>query len=378
MIILASEYKYPDGDAGSVRFHNFALTLKQLGYQPFIIGNGAITNNVGYNEGIPFLSLRKANRNIGYLTFSVRLIKHIEDLRKSFSIESIIIGHPRLDLLILLKTYCNYHNIKLIIDVVEWFSPFQFKHGKYSWTYIENNLVNNYILRKNDNVIAISSFLANHFKKKHLVVEQIPIYLDQKSYNPKTKEFEKIIITYAGQPGHKDFLWLMLMAFSKLADSTNLKNYEFHILGCNNSQILNICKECNIDYKKLKEILVAEGRVSKQRVREVLENTHFTILFRDNTKRYAKAGFPTKVIESISYGIPPILNISSDLGMHLKDDQNAIIANDISIDEVTKAIRKAINISIDDYSILASNAKATAYAHFDLNSYSEQLKHIIE
>jgi len=378
MIVLASEYKYPDGDAGSVRFHNFALTLKRLGYQPFIIGNGDIIENVCYNETIPFMSLRKGNRGIGYLTFSFRLISYIEQLRKSHSIEAIIVGHPRLDLIILLKAYCHYQNIRLIIDVVEWFSPFQFKHGKYSWAYIENSLVNSYILRKRDRVIAISSFLANYFEKKHLTVEQIPVYLDQKSYKQNTKEFEKIVITYAGQPGHKDFLWLMLKAFSMLAESTNLKNYEFRILGCNNSQIQSICREYNIDLNKFEERLVAEGRVSKQRVCEVFEKTHFTILFRDNTERYAKAGFPTKVIESISYGIPPILNISSDLGKHLKDNKNAIIANDISIEEVTRTIKRAINISIDDYSILASNAKATAYAHFDINSYLEQFKRILE
>ena len=64
------------------------------------------------------------------------------------------------------------------------------------------------------------------------------------------------------------------------------------------------------------------GRVPRPVVLQTLQETDFTVLIRDASLRYAKAGFPTKVVESLMSGTPVICNLSSDLDEYLVDGEN--------------------------------------------------------
>lgn len=378
MILLISDYKYPNGDAGSVRFHNFALTLKGLGYSTFVIGNGAITKEIEYHESIPFVSLRMPNRYLSYFSFSINVLKYLKKLHKQNNIDAIIVGHVNIDTLLLLKYYCRRFGIKLIVDVVEWYSKFQFKHGKYSYGYIEKNIVNSKIISSPDRVIAISRYLESYYKIKGIKTIRIPIYMRQSECNVNyKKDFSKIIFTYAGQLGKKDYLWLMLKSFSALPNTTN-KNYEFRILGATLEQVKHLCLKYNIDYHSIKNNIVAEGRVSRDRVLEVYQFAHYSFLLRNCEERYAKAGFPSKIIESITYGVPPVLNLSSDLELYLKNEQNCFISKDLTIESLTDTISRALNIYVEDYIKLAQNAKTTAEKFFDVSTYAQELLTILE
>lgn len=75
-------------------------------------------------------------------------------------------------------------------------------------------------------------------------------------------------------------------------------------------------------------------------------------MFRDD-KRYAHAGFPTKLVESWSMATPVICNPIGDITLYAQHGENACIVNDIN--EVAKFlgdVLKTININICN-----SNAK---------------------
>lgn len=376
MILIVSEYKYPNGDAGSVRLHNFALALREIGHNSFVIGNGEQTNSINAVDEIEYISMRCKHRHWGYMTFAMRTLLNINKCRKFKGIECIIVSHPRLDLLILLKLYCCFFNLKLIIDVVEWFSPFQFKHGKLSYKYIANNIVNSYLIGRKERVIAISCYLQNYFSSKGIRTVRIPIIIKQPDLIDNNKNFDKIIFTYAGQLGKKDYLWLMLKAFSAIKTKTH-RPFEFRILGATLGQVMTLCDEYGINYSEIKDIVSAEGRVSRERVLSVYKLSHYTFLLRNNEERYAKAGFPTKVIESLTYGIPPVLNLSSDLSLYLINGKNCVIADNLDIETLTHVLIKAIDINEDQYNLLAKNAKDTACKYFDINSCIQDIGNII-
>lgn len=88
MILLISQYKYPEGDAGSVRMHNLALTLKQMGQDVFVIGLGKIQKEVDYYKGIPYVSLRVKNKYNSRFLFNYRLYRQISKLRKKYTIKT--------------------------------------------------------------------------------------------------------------------------------------------------------------------------------------------------------------------------------------------------------------------------------------------------
>lgn len=81
------------------------------------------------------------------------------------------------------------------------------------------------------------------------------------------------------------------------------------------------------------------------------------MLIRDENLRYAKAGFPTKIVESLACGTPPLCNYSSDLELYLKDRQNSIIANGHTAKDVCEAVKNALCIVKEKIGLLCEKMR---------------------
>ena len=84
-------------------------------------------------------------------------------------------------------------------------------------------MLNKHLIDKSCSVIAISQFLHRHFSEKGISSVNIPIVVA-----PEDLQSEKISdglthFTYAGQAGKKDYLHVMLEAFSQLTDDEKEK-----------------------------------------------------------------------------------------------------------------------------------------------------------
>ena len=72
--------KYPEGDAGAVREHSFALILKELGYKPVVIGLGECTDfSTREYDGITYCSLRypkndKLSKAASYILYVINML----------------------------------------------------------------------------------------------------------------------------------------------------------------------------------------------------------------------------------------------------------------------------------------------------------------
>ena len=187
---------------------------------------------------------------------------------------------------------------------------------------------------------------------------------------------ETVNFTYAGQAGKKDYLHVMLAAMALLSDEER-KKFKFHILGCTAQQMIEIgiSKE-TLDM--LAPCLEIYGRVPREKVLDVLKMTDFTILMRSETQRYAKAGFPTKAVESLSHSTPMIANLTSDLGKYLSEGYNAFVVSDCSALSLAQALRKALSLSTDERVQMCQNAYETASGQFTLEQFTPQLRAVIE
>ena len=150
--------------------------------------------------------------------------------------------------------------------------------------------------------------------------------LENKPYVPNT--IRKIV--YAGSPAKKDSLFMILKAFS-LVNAEIRDKIQFHIYGVN--------KEYYLEYGDLDSLpnnIFFYGRVSRDEVLSALQSADFTTLFRDDKERFSKAGFPSKVAESFSMGVPMITNYTSDLELYLIDKENSVIIEEYSVDSYKK------------------------------------------
>lgn len=374
-IILISGYKFPDGDAGSVRFFYFAKTLQRLGYDVLVVGYGPITDREECFKGVPYLSMRREGRYRSYLSLARRTRSFLEKRLKEREIHSVIIGSSPINQYAAVIRFCSAHAITLIKDAVEWYSAKQFKRGIFAQTYIMKTVENRFLTRKPIRVIAISRYLETYFSSKGCPTERIPIYFDLKDFDQTRRGPDgKLRLIYAGSSGHKDYLATMLRGLA-LLPGEQLCRVEFRIFGVSADAVRAILNDSAL-FEKIRPLLKIEGRQPRELILRELASSDFSILLRDARARYAKAGFPTKVIESIAVGTPVICNYSSDLQDFLIDERNALIVDGSTPEAFAQTVQRAIQLTPEKKRLLAGQAKLTS-RQFDIDCYAENFRRLL-
>lgn len=380
-IVIVSGCKYPNGDAGSVRIHSFAKLLQERGFRTLVIGRGQpVKKTLEVFDEVLYTSFRTGKtlyfQWLSRLFFKKKLKNFLNGITDIYGI--MIVDIP-FDAFIWLKKYAKTKNIPLVHESVEWYSMQEFSTRIFSHEYIHNEILNLIMVDKSVRVIAISKLLDNFFSEKGCKTVRVPAILDVKSVlaSLPSKIRTKTVISYIGLPTKKDRVADLIKGFFQM-DKSIRETAELHIVGCIKEQFKEL-----IDYEEKNGINIDEyvkffGRVSRDTAIEHLKNSDFTMLFRYSQMRYAKAGFPTKVVESMAYGIPVITDFSSDLSEYLIDGENCIKIKGDALTDVANAIKRAVLINSDSYYKMCRAARKTAEEHFDYRVYSKQIDYIFK
>jgi glycosyltransferase involved in cell wall biosynthesis len=379
--LLITFDKYPDLDAGAVRTHMFGKMLLELGYDVHVISMGPTTkfDEIIESDGIKHISYRGVSQNkiikaIYYLSFAQRLYFHLKQNHYD------VIIHSQLDerSLSIIQAYGKKNNIPVIYDSVEWFSESQFSKGEKSRAYKRNNRYNTCLIKEPSSVIAISSYLENHFKSRGIKTIRIPVVMDTSAVKVEKKCYnEYITLFYAGSPGKKDYLKNVIDAIGLLS-SEERKRIKFVILGCTSDQLVNICGVSKEVLDRVESSLDVKGRVPREQVIVEYSKADFSILIRPTDQRYAKAGFPTKFVESLCCSTPIICNITSDLGEYAIDKQNAIVLSGIDAADIAKNLKRIIELKPDEIDKMKNAARKTAETYFDYRRYIDSLNDLLK
>lgn len=383
--VIVTENSYPEGDVGAVRQHAFAKILKQLGYDVLVIGYGKnFDNKICKYDGVNFISFRPNQENIisriiCRVKFGTKVYRYIKQHYNFLDVLMVVDIMPQSFKKI--EKLKRIYNCVLIHDSVEWYSPEEFKNGKFNLAYIRKDYTNKKAINNLWNVIAISSFLEEYFKQRNNNVKRIPVIMDIKKITPRLKcieNSEKFIFVYAGGPGKKDYLKEIIEGFSFLSLEQR-KIVEVNIIGVNEDQLVKSC-DVSIDLiNSIKDCLKIYGRISRDETLELVKRADYSLLIRDESLRYSKAGFPTKIVESLACGTPPLCNLTSDLGLYLKNEENSIIALGHTSKDVYKAIIHAISITdINKRNFMRESARKLAEDSFHYSRYVSSLKEICD
>lgn len=381
-LLIITTSKYPNGDAGSIRQHIFAKMFTELNYNVEVIGMGNSTNyKQQVYDGIPYRSFRNKNdslimRIFNLVSYKSKLNKY---LNENTDVTDILVISVPPSVISYLKKNIN-PKIKLYHDSVEWYSKDQFKLGYLSPSYQINNLYNKKWIDKKFKVISISKYLEENFKSRGVETIRLPILLDVQSMNNNnhTSNEPKIKIIYAGSIGNnKDYLLEFLTSIDLLSLEYKSK-IEFNILGINK---IDLVKNFKLDaefFVRNENVINALGRVSRNEVINYLDNADFSILFRNPNQRYAKAGFPTKVVESLSTKTAVILNWSSDLNEYLTNYKDCLVVEKLQVSLIVAKLEEIVKMSREEIEILKSNARCTAEKNFDYKNYIFKLNEFME
>jgi len=382
-ILFISFSNLVSGKSASVeRIKTFISVLSRNGYNCYATTSGSEKNKLDNLECEVFpldLIDKKTNsrKKISYF-YNVRKIKKI---LRFFTENKIYVGTIYIYSVIdffsakYLKKYAKNNNINIIFDVVEFpnFSSFTLK--SFINFGINCLLINNLIIDNYCRVISISTYLNDFFSKKGITSTLIPYVGFVGEYKEKNNEYfkGKIVYLYAGYPEKKDKLSVMIEAFSKLTKEEQ-EQVIFLIVGVDMHQLVNRGL-VNIEHiEKANHFIKFLGLVDS----DVLNHLHmiadYTILLRDEKKRYAKAGFPTKIYKSLSLGVPVISNISSDLSEYL-NSSNSFIVDGNSVESLINTLRLSI---IHHNSKMRINAYYVAKRKLDISNYKTKLLEIIK
>jgi glycosyltransferase involved in cell wall biosynthesis len=95
-------------------------------------------------------------------------------------------------------------------------------------------------------------------------------------------------------------------------------------------------------------------------------------------RRYAQAGFPTKVVEAMSSGTAVIANLTSDLELYVRHGETGIVVSSNSRGDMAQALEIAIEGGRTMSHALGAAARREALLSFDFRTYSGVLSEFVE
>ncbi|MFI3620601.1 glycosyltransferase [Vagococcus fluvialis] len=384
-ILILSDFELPDKSASAARTFEFAKIFSELNHDVEILGTnyGSLSDSYGTYESYQFKNMGGkcegnllTRRNNRMKKITEKLEKEIIQRQNETKIDIIFLVGYIWDYNFTIRKIAKRYNIKLISDVVEWYDKKSFSGLAGPIKFIQNRIGLIFLLKRNKNLVCISTLLQNYYKEKECNVIRIPTILDMKNYEKvSVSDNSKLIISYAGMPRKKDKLLNVIKSINLLTE-TEKESIELRIYGptLEELELSGITKDIlNLSSQSV----ICKGRIPKSEVFSELKKSDFTILLRPNL-RYANAGFPTKVGESLAAGVPVITNITSDLSMYLDHLENSIIVKNDSPEECAKGLRTALNLTVTELELMKKKSYEDAYKYFDYHNYLDSMENFLK
>ncbi len=348
-ILYIGGFDLPDNNAAAHRVLANAKLFRDLGHSVYLLGiNGKSTlkkSVIKIEDGIYDVS---ALGSFGLFPKLIRGISLISSIRQITKIKPLlVISYNQNSLFMIgLLIICKLMRIFYISDCSEWYEGegnIIKRSIKNVDTYIRMRILN----PNTDGIIAISKYLFEFYLRKVNSV-LIPPLVDSKenkwsnsignsAFEARNEELE---IVYAGSPGRgrKDKLDLIIKVLAKCKEN-DCPPFLLTIIGLSKEEVIRYFFVKN-EIDMLDSSIRFFSRMNHLQVLEKLKKADYTILIREKT-RLTMAGFPTKIVESISCKIPVITNLHSNIVDYLIDGHNSVIISD-DMDEAYIRIKDII------------------------------------
>jgi glycosyltransferase involved in cell wall biosynthesis len=386
-IAYVGPFKFPHGQAGSQRVHGIARSLVTAGYD-VVIGSGESAPvapvMMEHKEGQGRLSylglgeLPQASASViaksirWFVTLGERTVQWLDN--QSIKPSHVIIYAAHASMVFRILKWCRRNGVSLIIDVVEWYDSWQVLGGPFSPFNISSKTALHILNPKSNGIIAISSYLTAYYQSRGCQALRIPptINIEDFTFEIPDDLYSRQLITlaYTGIPGKKDRINNVIEALLQLDPEG--KRVRFFIAGPNIRDILSLSSLRSRGISELPACIQVFGPQPHEKALELVQKADFMPLLRPD-QRYAQAGFPTKVTESMAMGTPLICNLTSDLGEYISDGVEGFVCYDHSVEAFTEALERALIQTPQKRLEMRQAARKRAELSFDYRLYSVEL-----
>lgn len=367
-ILYLGGFDLPDKNAAAQRVIANAKVLRDIGWEVTLVGLDKKPDAFTY-EGFECINLKYPSSAKEWISYLASIKNYLPFIEKTKPEMIIAYNHPAVALSKLVY-YCNKRGIKKVSDCTEWYTA-------------EGNIIQRVIkgwdVKKRmtdvhlrmDGIISISRYLHEYYYSKGVHSILLPPLVDAKS--PKwqvdgTPEKSEIIsLVYAGSPGHKDRLDVLVRALSKISEAVPLC---FDIVGIDESQFLSMYGYDD----NMPEGICFHGRLSHDKTLGMLKKSDFQVFIREDNLT-TRAGFPTKFVESITAGVPVLTNLTSNIGDYLVAGSNGFPLDTTSENTLTDSLLIALQ---QPKSTITEMKQLIDRELFDYHNYIYQLKDFID
>jgi len=380
-ILIITNENYKSNSAYSRRLDFYIKIFSYLKYEITIICTGYLNKNelnyeiktIRYSE--PISGYYKNIKNL--FMAKKKILRIYQKYLYNEKYDFVFLGGGYTRLFLPAKKISLICSGKLIIDVCEWFSVWQFPFAFMDPTFIDNRYAMRKLYKKSCGIFVISDYMYNYYTKKEkgFKVMQIPPlcncnedYTSFEEINSSlilpNSENLKIKIIYAGFFGKsKDYIKHNILKLSEYPDICS--KVEFHLCGSSMK-----IKKRNIDKYNY---IVQHGMVDSETVKKYIKESDYSIIIRKNNIN-SKAGFSTKIVESMEMGVPIICNLFGDLHKYLFHKKNAYILSGYRFHDFLEGIKEIANLNSDLYLQMKKQAYITAKDYFNYYNYVDSIK----
>lgn len=239
-----------------------------------------------------------------------------------------------------LERWCRKNDVPFVNEIVDWYRADDAATVAERYMSLRNGApMMRLIRRRSSGLIVASSFLKTRLSagQPSLVIaaamEAEPLADSEIDRSDPADAVHPLRIGYAGSMNGRDRQTVANLVTIAASHVEFARPVHFDVYGWSGDDVVDGAVTLRF-----------HGRQDRKEVIAGLVRCDFTVLQRDPEAWFAKAGFPSKVAESLSMGIPVIGNITSDLGEHLVHGKNAVIVGDISSRSLEKGISEAIEL----------------------------------
>ena len=328
---------------------------------------------------LPSTSVSPLKRLLRFIQYGQNTLRWIgtQDLR---GLEAIIVYHGGSWFNNRLHALCRRRGIRLIVDCTEWYASKSLPGGKLGVPFLENELRMRRFNVTAGRVIVISSYLERYYLRRGCHVLRVPplVDLEEEKWQlnqrlPADGNFLQIV--YAGTPGKKDLLGNALRGLNTLREEGFL--VKLHLVGPSREEVSECLGSDAPMLDRIADILIFHGRVPQSDVPRLLSTADYSVLLRPS-ERYAQAGFPTKLVESLAAGVPVIANPTSDIAEFVRDGIEGILLTDHSPAAFVAGVKRALTLPRSQKDAMRRNARLRAETSLDFRVFVEKLGSFIQ
>ncbi|SEK49773.1 glycosyltransferase [Halomonas daqiaonensis] len=360
-VILAGGFGLPDRTASAIRAVGLAKLVKSIGYNPLILGKLRIAPERPEDlhlieiSGMPARDIRKPwpeSLACNYVTDGSSVDEVVRRLGAANVAVVLLYNYPSFGLMSVMRA-CAVRKVPVGLDLTEWYGWEGRKIARNLLRIFNTELRMRILSCKVGNVICTSSWLTKRVKARNTLV--LPFVVDltedrwEKRRDRSPRRSDVRMFVYIGSPGigmHKDLLPKIIEGFSLIGDTRS--DFIFDVYGITREEFISEVPNQQEILNHLRDSVRFHGKVDHQTALDALSEAHFSIFLRKPT-RVASAGFPTKYMEASTLGVPVIANLTSDIGLFLKDRVNGIVVPGYSAKLVAQSLNAALDLDEKTY-----------------------------